>query len=199
MFAYGISWVCEDLKEVLKIGFSSVTCLSSFLYFRISLSLSLSHSESRVVFWAIGNRLEALRFIDSAKSPTTKIDGSLVNFGRGLSNRHGRPRRMLNCWYGHLKETSIDAPKIHQWTIYFCRWGYGWVGKAQCFWSAGRFAAAGSSLDVSRVFYGMALLGLCLETFFQCIILPYPVHPPPPLMKRSSVTRCRSLCGCFSF
>ena len=46
-------WVCEDLKEVSKIGFSSATCLSSFLYFRIY--LSRSHSESRVVFWAIGN------------------------------------------------------------------------------------------------------------------------------------------------
>ena len=40
-------------------------------------------------------RSEALRFIDSAKSPSTKIDGSLVNFRRRLSNRHGRPRRML--------------------------------------------------------------------------------------------------------
>ena len=41
------------------------------------------------------SRSEALRFIDSAKSPSTKIDGSLVNFRRRLSNRHGRPRKML--------------------------------------------------------------------------------------------------------
>ena len=41
------------------------------------------------------SRSEALRFIDSAKSPSTKIDGSMVNFRRRLSNRHGRPRRML--------------------------------------------------------------------------------------------------------
>ena len=44
------------------------------------------------------SRSEALRFIDSAKFPSTtgtKIDGSLVNFRRRLSNRHGRPRRML--------------------------------------------------------------------------------------------------------
>ena len=41
------------------------------------------------------SRSEALRFIDSAKSPSTKIDGSLVNFRRRLSNQHGRPRRML--------------------------------------------------------------------------------------------------------
>ena len=34
------------------------------------------------------------------------------------------------------------APKIHQWTIYFCRWGFGWVDKAQCFRSARRFGAA---------------------------------------------------------
>ena len=43
------------------------------------------------------SRSEALRFIDSSKSPSTKkkIDGPLVNFRRRLSNRHGRPRRML--------------------------------------------------------------------------------------------------------
>ena len=41
------------------------------------------------------SRSEALRFIDSAKSPSTKIDGSVVNFKRRLSNRHGRSRRML--------------------------------------------------------------------------------------------------------
>ena len=41
------------------------------------------------------SRSEAMRFIDSSKSPSTKIDGSLVNFRRRLSNRHGRPRRML--------------------------------------------------------------------------------------------------------
>ena len=40
-------------------------------------------------------RSAALRFIDLAKSPSTKIDGSLVNFRRRLSNRHGRPRGML--------------------------------------------------------------------------------------------------------
>ena len=34
-------------------------------------------------------------FIDSAKSPSTKRYGSLVNFRRRLSNRHGSPRRML--------------------------------------------------------------------------------------------------------
>ena len=41
------------------------------------------------------SRLEALRFIDSSKSPSTKMDGSLVNFRRRLSNQHGRPWRML--------------------------------------------------------------------------------------------------------
>ena len=49
----------------------------------------------------------------------------------------------------------------------FCRWGFGWVDKAQCFRSARRFGAVGSSQDFSRVFHGMALLGLCLETFFH--------------------------------
>ena len=59
------------------------------------------------------------------------------------------------------------APKIHQWTIYFCRWGFGWVDKAQCFRSARRFGAAGSSPDFSRGFSDMALLGLCLEPSFN--------------------------------
>ena len=34
----------------------------------------------------------------------------------------------------------------------FCRWGFGWVDKAQCFRSARRFGAAGSSPDFSRGF-----------------------------------------------
>ena len=49
-------------------------------------------------------------------------------------------------------ESRNPAPKIHQWTIYFCRWGFGWVDKAQCFRSAWRFGAVGSSPDFSRVF-----------------------------------------------
>ena len=51
------------------------------------------------------SRSEALRFIDSSKSPSTKIDGSLVNFRRRLSNRHGRPRRML-IWTFEGKNTD---------------------------------------------------------------------------------------------
>ena len=46
------------------------------------------------------SRSEALHFIDSSKSPSTNIDGSLVNFRRRLSNRHGRPRRMLIWRFG---------------------------------------------------------------------------------------------------
>ena len=42
------------------------------------------------------------------------------------------------------------APKIHQWTIYFCRWGFGWVIEAQCCRSAKRFDAAGSSPNFPR-------------------------------------------------
>ena len=87
------------------------------------------------------SRSEAVRLIDSAKSPSTKIDGSLVNFRRRLSNRHGRPQRML----------TIDI-RIHQWTIYFCRWGFGWVDKAHCFQSATWFGAISSSLNFSGIF-----------------------------------------------
>ena len=82
------------------------------------------------------SRSEALRFIDSSKSPSTKIDGSLVNFKRRLANRHGRPRWMLiwtfgdspisvsfKCPYQQPPQSPVSigkpAPKIHQWTIYF--------------------------------------------------------------------------------
>ena len=54
----------------------------------------------------------------------------------------------------HPNPVSIGkpVPKIHQWTIYFCRWGFGWVDKAQCFRSARRFSATGSSPDFSGDF-----------------------------------------------
>ena len=65
------------------------------------------------------SRSEALRFIDSAKSPSTKIDGSLVNFRRRLSNRHGRPRRMLtmDIWrtpielWARLRDSHKSGPQ----------------------------------------------------------------------------------------
>ena len=58
------------------------------------------------------SRSEALRFIDSSKSPSTKIDGSLVNFRRRLSNRHGRPRRMLIWTFeGNTDQTVSVVPR----------------------------------------------------------------------------------------
>ena len=80
-------------------------------------------------------------------------------------------RGSFECPHRHPPWSPVSigkpAPKIHQWTIYFCRWGFGWVDKAQCFRSARRFDAAGSSPDFSRVFHDMALLGLCLELSFN--------------------------------
>ena len=77
----------------------------------------------------------------------------------------------FECPYQHPPWSPVSigkpAPKIHQWTIYFCRWGFRWVDKAQCFRSAWRFGATGSSPDISRVFHNMALLGLCLELSFN--------------------------------
>ena len=70
---------------------------------------------------------------------------------------------------------SIDSAKSPSTN----RWGFGWVDKAQCFRSLRRFGAAGSSPDFSRVFHGMALPGLCLETLFPCTILSYPGQLPP--------------------
>ena len=69
------------------------------------------------------------------------------------------------------------APKIQQWTIYFCRWGFGWDEKAQCFRPARRFGAAGLSLDFSRVFHDMALPGLCLELFLNDCKVKVPQTP----------------------
>ena len=68
------------------------------------------------------------------------------------------------------------APKIHWWTIYFCRWGFGWIDKAQCFRSARWFGAAGSSPDFSRVFHDMALLGFVLNflSMYYNIVVPRP-------------------------
>ena len=50
--------------------------------------------------------------------------------------------------YGTLESLRLN----HQRTIYFRRWGFGWVDKAQCFRSARRFGAVDSSPDFSRGF-----------------------------------------------
>ena len=74
------------------------------------------------------SRSEALRFIDSSKSPSS-------------------------------------------------RWGFGWVDKAQCFRSARRFGAAGSSPDFSRGFSRHGAPWPLSWTFFQCTLLSYPGQP----------------------
>ena len=62
----------------------------------------------------------------------------------------------------HQKRVSRQRPRSAMpW------WGFGWVDKPQCFRLARQFGAVGSSPDFSRVFHGMALLGLCLETLFR--------------------------------
>ena len=39
----------------------------------------------------------------------------------------------FECLHQHYPWSPVSigkpAPKIHQWTIYFCRWGFGWVDK----------------------------------------------------------------------
>ena len=57
------------------------------------------------------------------------------------------------------------------------RWGFGWVDKAQCFRSARRFGAAGSSPDFSRGFSRHGAPRPLSWTFFQCTLLPYPGQP----------------------
>ena len=58
-----------------------------------------------------------------------------------------------------------------------CRWGFGWVDKAQCFRSARRFGAAGSSPDFSRGFSRHGAPRPLSWTFFQCTLLSYPGQP----------------------
>ena len=87
----------------------------------------------------------------------------------------------FKCPYQHPPWSPVSigkpAPKIHQWTIYFCRWGFGWVDKAQCFRSARRFGAAGSSPDFSRGFSRHGAPRPLSWTFFQCTLLSYPGQP----------------------
>ena len=87
---------------------------------------------------------------------------------------------MVHWWIlgtGFPIDTGKPAPKIQQWTIYFCRWGFGWVDKAQCFRSSRRFGAAGSSPDFSRGFSRHGAPRPLSWTFFQCTLLSYPGQP----------------------
>ena len=87
------------------------------------------------------------------------------------SNVHINILRGLPC------RLEKPAPKIRQWTIYFCRWGFGWVDKVQCFRSARRFGAAGSSPDFSRGFSQHGAPWPLSWTSFQCTPLSYPGQP----------------------
>ena len=87
----------------------------------------------------------------------------------------------FKCSYQHPPWSPVSigkpAPKVHQWTIYFCRWGFGWVDKAHCFRSARRFGAAGSSPDFSRGFSRHGAPRPLSWTFFLCTLLSYPGQP----------------------
>ena len=71
------------------------------------------------------SRSEALCFVDSAKSPSTKIDGSLVNFRRRLSNQHGSPRRLLTWTFegtsirlwARLRDSHKSGPQSWWWKL----------------------------------------------------------------------------------
>ena len=94
------------------------------------------------------SRSEALRFIDSAKSPSTKIDGSLVNFRRRLSNRHERPRRMLTMdirrtpigLWARLRDSHKSGPQSG--------WSSAWTLAQRNDWSGIRHLNLSSSSDV---------------------------------------------------
>ena len=84
-------------------------------------------------------------------------------------------------WGGHrklsfLKESSRQRPRSAM-SRKTSRWGFGWVDKAQCFRSARRFGAAGSSPDFSRGFSRHGAPRPLSWTFFQCTLLSYPGQP----------------------
>ena len=74
--------------------------------------------------------------------------------------------------------------------------GFDWVDEAKSFRSAGRFGAAGSSPDFSRVFHDIALLGLCLELSFIVLYCHTQANPPslnPLPSAQSKIDRIRSM------
>ena len=99
-----------------------------------------------------------------------------LDWGPDLCESRWRAHSLIGvsfeCPYQHPPWSPVSigkpAPKIHQWTIYFCRWGFGWVDKAQCFRSARRFGAAGSSPGFSRGFSRHGAPGPLSWTFFLC-------------------------------
>ena len=80
------------------------------------------------------------------------------------SNVHIGILRGLPCRLDRLRLKFTHEPSL-------CRWGFGWVGKAQCLWLARRIDAAGSIPDFSRVFHDICLLGICLEILFSYILI----------------------------
>ena len=82
------------------------------------------------------SRSEALSFIDSAKSPSTKIDGSLVNFRYRQSNRHGRPRRMLiQTFKGTLIGLWAHLRDSHNSQVLSLCWNLAWLLAQQNNWN----------------------------------------------------------------
>ena len=79
--------------------------------------------------------------------------------------------RGLPCRLESLRLKFTNEPSI------FCRRGFGWVDKAQCFRSARRFGATGSSPDFSRGFSRHGAPRPLSWTFFQCTLLSYPGQP----------------------
>ena len=75
------------------------------------------------------------------------------------------------------------------------RWGFGWVDKAQCFRSARRFGAAGSSPDFSRGFSRHGAPRPLSWTFFQCTLLSYPGQPSYSLLSLSELKENRIWLG----
>ena len=126
------------------------------------------------------SRSEALRFIDSSKSPSTKkIDGSLANFRRRLSNRHGRPRRML-IWTFEGNNVHINILRglpcrleslrlkfANEPSIFFVDGDLDESIKRSASDRLGDLVPQVRARTFPGVFRDMALLGLCLELSFS--------------------------------
>ena len=119
------------------------------------------------------SRSEALRFIDSSKSPSTKIDGSLVNFRRRLSNRHGR---LESLRLKFTNEPSIFVDGDLDESI-----------KRNASDRLGDLVPQVRARTSPGVFRDMALLGLCLELSFSVLYCRTQANLPTLILFHTSL------------
>ena len=156
------------------------------------------------------SRSEALRFIDSSKSLSTKIASDLAKFyqdwGPDLCESHWRAHSLIGvsfeCPYQHPPWSPVSngkpAPKIHQWTIYYFVDGeLDESIKRSASDRLGDLVTQVRARTSRGVFRDMALLGLCLELSFSVLYCRTQANLPT-LKKRFYWTRRFALTGFLS-